>query len=458
MPKASGLRSGTRAVVLTAIVGLGLSGAVAASAIPPPPPNPSDSQLHHSRNTAQEKAAAVGRLTSKVAAAEDKLRSLSDQVEVKKELANKALVDLQDAQDAARQAEDAAHAAQQQVQAAQQRIDDARKKMDAFAAGSYEQGNMIGSASAFLGAKSPDDVLARQQLLDAISGSKLDALDAMRRARTVKANKDSAARAALAEAKQKKAAAADARSRAAAAKRTAIDAQQGQQDQTASLKAHAADLKDQLQAARAKVGNLETQRANYNDWLQRKKAAEAAAARRAAQEAAARQAAASQPPSSGGGSSGSGGGGTTAPPPSSSSGSVAAVIARARSVLGMPYAWGGGNYYGPTRGIHDGGVADSYGDYNKIGFDCSGLMMYAFAAAGVHLRHFTGYQYNAGRHVPLSQMQPGDMIFYHTGSFIHHVTLYIGNGMMIEAPESGSVVQISPVRYGGIMPYVTRVL
>jgi cell wall-associated NlpC family hydrolase len=456
-------------VVLASVVGLGLTGAVTAGAIPPPPPNPSDSQLHHSRSAAHKKAAAVGRLTSKVAAAQDKLRSLSDKLEVKKELANKALVDLHDAQAAARRADDAADAAKAQVNAAQQRIDDARTKMDAFAAGSYEQGNKIGSVSAFLGANGPDEVLARQQLLDAISGSKLDALDAMRRARTVKANKDSAARAALAEAKKKKAAAADARSRAASAKRAAVDAQQSQQSQTASLKAHTADLKNQLQAARAKVGNLESQRANYNDWLQRKKAAEAAAARRAARQAAARQAAArqaaakkaaaqqaaaSQPPSSGGGS----GGGGTAPAPPSSSHSVAAVIARARSVLGVPYAWGGGNYSGATRGIHDGGVADSYGDYKKIGFDCSGLMMYAFAAAGVHLQHFTGYQYHAGRHVPLSQIQPGDMLFWHTGSYIHHVALYIGNGMMIEAPQSGSVVRISPVRYGGIMPYATRVL
>ena len=67
---------------------------------------------------------------------------------------------------------------------------------------------------------------------------------------------------------------------------------------------------------------------------------------------------------------------------------------------------------GPTRGIRDGGVADSYGDFNKVGFDCSGLMIYAFAGIGISLPHYTGYQYTAGTQVPSSEMKRGDMIFY----------------------------------------------
>ena len=112
----------------------------------------------------------------------------------------------------------------------------------------------------------------------------------------------------------------------------------------------------------------------------------------------------------------------------------------------------------PTRGIRDGGIADLYGDYNKIGFDCSGLMIYAFAAAGYNLPHYSGYQAQAGQQVPLSQMAPGDMLFWATGGRIHHVALYIGNGQMVEAPYSGSHVRIAPVRYGGIVPYATRLL
>jgi cell wall-associated NlpC family hydrolase len=61
--------------------------------------------------------------------------------------------------------------------------------------------------------------------------------------------------------------------------------------------------------------------------------------------------------------------------------------------------------------------------------------------------------------VPLSAIQAGDMLFYGGSAGIHHVTLYIGNGMMVEAPESGQVVHITPVRYyGGIMPSAVRLL
>jgi cell wall-associated NlpC family hydrolase len=128
------------------------------------------------------------------------------------------------------------------------------------------------------------------------------------------------------------------------------------------------------------------------------------------------------------------------------------------SQLGVPYAWGGGNAHGPTRGIRDGGVADAHGDYRKVGFDCSGLMIYAFAAAGKRLPHYSGYQASAGRRVPLSQKAPGDMLFWATRGHIHHVALYIGNNQMIEAPYSGSRVRIASVRYGGIVGYATRLL
>ncbi|MBN9643469.1 NlpC/P60 family protein [Corynebacterium mendelii] len=134
---------------------------------------------------------------------------------------------------------------------------------------------------------------------------------------------------------------------------------------------------------------------------------------------------------------------------------VEAAIARAKSQLGMPYAWGGGNAAGPTRGIRDGGVADSYGDFNKIGFDCSGLVLYAFAGVGVALPHYTGYQYQKGTKIPISQIRRGDVLFWGPNAE-YHTAIYLGNGQMIEAPQSGDVVKISPVRYSGITPYAVR--
>lgn len=133
------------------------------------------------------------------------------------------------------------------------------------------------------------------------------------------------------------------------------------------------------------------------------------------------------------------------------------VINRGMTQLGVTYAWGGGNWYGPTLGIRDGGVADAYGDYAKVGFDCSGLMMYAFYAVGIQLDHYSGYQYTAGQQVPVDQAQRGDMLFWGAGGSTH-VALYLGDGTMLEAPQSGSVVQVSDVRWSGIEPMATRLI
>lgn len=136
---------------------------------------------------------------------------------------------------------------------------------------------------------------------------------------------------------------------------------------------------------------------------------------------------------------------------------IETVIARAESQLGVPYAWGGGDANGPTLGIRDGGVADSYGDYNTVGFDCSGLVVYAFAGVGISLPHYTGYQYQRGTKVDPSQMQRGDLIFYGPNAE-NHVAIYLGDGQMIEAPHSGATVRITAVRYSGMSPYVVRLI
>ena len=123
--------------------------------------------------------------------------------------------------------------------------------------------------------------------------------------------------------------------------------------------------------------------------------------------------------------------------------------------LGTTYAWGGGDYSGPSQGIRDGGVADRFGDYNKVGFDCSGLALYAWAQVGVYLPHYSGYQYSGQPHVSRSDLQPGDLVFfaYNTSdpSTIHHVAIWIGNNQIIEAPNSGSYVKISTMYWNGFI-------
>ena len=123
------------------------------------------------------------------------------------------------------------------------------------------------------------------------------------------------------------------------------------------------------------------------------------------------------------------------------------VIKRAQSQIGVPYSWGGGTAAGPSRGIDSGA--------NTVGFDCSGLVLYAFAGAGIKLPHYSGSQYNLGRKIPTAQMRRGDVLFWGPNGS-QHVAIFLGNGQMIEAPYTGSTVKISPVRTSGMTPFAVR--
>ncbi len=101
--------------------------------------------------------------------------------------------------------------------------------------------------------------------------------------------------------------------------------------------------------------------------------------------------------------------------------------------LGWPYVWGGN---GP--------------DYKHTGFDCSGLTMTSYEAAGVKLLRTAQQQFDMGPRVPVGQpLMPGDLVFYGSPRNIHHVGLYLGNGKMINAPTFGVPVQIDNYRYPG---------
>ncbi|MDT5264378.1 MAG: peptidoglycan DL-endopeptidase RipA [Mycobacterium sp.] len=84
-------------------------------------------------------------------------------------------------------------------------------------------------------------------------------------------------------------------------------------------------------------------------------------------------------------------------------------------------------------------------------------MLYAFAGVGTKLDHYSGSQYDAGRKIPSSQMRRGDLIFYGPNAS-QHEAMYLGDGMMLEAPYTGSQVKVSPVRTSGMTPYVTRLI
>jgi cell wall-associated NlpC family hydrolase len=113
------------------------------------------------------------------------------------------------------------------------------------------------------------------------------------------------------------------------------------------------------------------------------------------------------------------------PPPPNSAGGRA--VAAAETQLGVPYVWGGES---PGRG-----------------FDCSGLTAWAWGQAGVSLPHYSGAQMSDSAPVPVSDLEPGDLLFYGPGGS-DHVAMYVGSGEMIEAPETGEVVHITPIRLG----------
>lgn len=102
----------------------------------------------------------------------------------------------------------------------------------------------------------------------------------------------------------------------------------------------------------------------------------------------------------------------------SPSGRAGIAVHAALSRLGRPYVWGA---TGPNQ------------------FDCSGLVQWAYAQAGVHLDRTTYQQINEGIPVPRSQVRPGDLVFPHPG----HVQLAIGNNLVVEAPHAGASVRVS---------------
>jgi cell wall-associated NlpC family hydrolase len=89
------------------------------------------------------------------------------------------------------------------------------------------------------------------------------------------------------------------------------------------------------------------------------------------------------------------------------------------------------------------GKAYVYGAAGPSAFDCSGLMMMAWAQAGISLPHSSSAQYGIGRHVASNDLQPGDLVFYY--SPISHVAMYIGNGLIVEAANPGAGVRVSGV-------------
>ncbi|MFD3508262.1 NlpC/P60 family protein [Nocardia sp. NPDC058666] len=450
------------------LVVLGAAGPVAA--VPPPPPNPSDGEIAGATEQVDTRVSEIGVLINRVAAADQQLRALDDQLAGKREAVNQALVDLQTARDAADAAAAAVADTQTLLVDAGAKVGVARQDFDQVATQAYVR-PVNSSVVTYLASSTPDAAMDRAQVLGMVSKNQRQVLDGLRRAQVDQANQNAAARQAKTDAD---AAAAGAESKRDAAQ-AAVNIAKAEFDTQAvardTLRQDRNAAQTALDAARTAVAGLQSQREIFLTWDDQREAevmALLAAANAAASRAAADQAARARAAELNEGNrphtdleSGPASPRRAKPRPShpqvTGSAAIETVVDRAMSQLGVTYAWGGGDEDGPTLGIRDGGPGDAHGDFNKVGFDCSGLMLFAFAGIGVSLPHYSGYQYNAGTRVDVDDRERGDMLFWGPGGS-EHVAMYLGNGTMIEAPQSGDFVRISPVREDGIMPYAVRII
>jgi len=167
---------------------------------------------------------------------------------------------------------------------------------------------------------------------------------------------------------------------------------------------------------------------------------------------------------------------------------VETVIARALSQRGVPFAYGGGGASGPSKGTvalpepttPDQAALDAQSlqltpglnlpgvgadtampspapapRVEVVGFDASGLMVYAYAGVGVKLPRSSGEMYKVGQKVAPAMALPGDLIFYGPEG-TQSVALFAGNGKMVETTDTG--VALSPVRTNGMTPYLVRII
>jgi cell wall-associated NlpC family hydrolase len=410
-------------------------------------------------------------LIADVATADQRLHELGAAIQTEEENVNKALVDVETARDNAAAAQHDVEVSQQEVKDAGARIVTAQHRFNTFAAATY----VSGPSDSYLSADGPDDIIASAVADQTLVASSQRVMDDLQRSRTERVNKESAARLA----KQK-------------ADKSAADAQTSQDAAVSALTNARRTFGEQQQEVDRLAGERDAARAKLD-------AARSGSARSGDQWDHA--APGSAPRLSGKTGQWDGEWDPTLPmvPSANVPGDPIAivnkvlgisktstqvtadlgcqfmqqmgirsaggcitngriprvygrqaseyVIHRGLSRIGVPYSWGGGNAAGPSHGIGSGS--------GTVGFDCSGLILYSFAGVGIKLPHYSGDQYKLGRKIPSSQARRGDVIFYGPGGS-QHVTLYLGNGQMLEAPDVGQTVKVSPVRTSGMTPYVVR--
>ena len=379
-----------------AIAGCGLLAAAGLAAAPPRVeldgnPAPSAGQVQSAQNTVTQRAVALGQQEERLAAAHAELTDLETQAEILTENYDKTVVEEQ-------QAAMAYSMAVKKLADAQSAEESSQREVANLAATEYETQGFDPMAAMLGDARGVQAYLNQVGLGQEFATRSTDILASNNADSVVAGVFRSEASAAL------KARKADVRQ--AAALKTAIEAAVTRQlAAVKTTKSATSQLSRLLQSAKITEQSLASQR----EAVLAAQAA-AAAGQDTAPVASSPGQAISFPDS----------------PASSQQGNVAADWAL--SQIGRPYQWGGAGSYT---------------------YDCSGLTMVAWAQAGVFLLHYTGYQWEEGVHVPLDDLQRGDLLFYATDNSdpatIHHVGIYIGGGDMVDAPYTGVDVRIDSI-------------
>lgn len=424
-------RRGIRAISVTALFA-SLAAATPGIALAAP----SDEEIARAREA--ENAAKMS-----VAQIEVELASVKSEAEVALQKAMSAAEELNGARYSLEQATQTARQAQADADKAKADYEAGKQEIASIAQTAYRDGgSSLDSIAPYLSADGLRTVETKQATLNSFSASanvKMQKVAALEQVANVM--NDAAIQA---QAKQAEATA-QVETRSAAAQSAANNARDAQ--------AMTAARRDALVAELARKQNTTVELINQREaeLEAQRQAAAAEAARQAAAAEAARQQAAAEAARRAREQQNSY---TPAPAPAASyddddddtpsrggggnSNAAAGAIAWAKSKLGAQYVWAG---EGP-------------------GYDCSGLVTMAYRSQGIYLTHWSQAQYSEGTRVPVSQAQPGDLIFWNwDGGNIDHVAIYLGNNQIIEAPTFGVPVRITSI-YGwsAVLPYAVRVV
>jgi cell wall-associated NlpC family hydrolase len=406
------VRSTVRGALATAVALACVGGFTSAAVADKHPTVPTKSQVDQAKANVTKKAGDVASIQAALVVANNRLEQAGDKAEEASEAYNGAVWHLQLAKAATTKALAAAKAATAHVATE-------RAGIAALAVQSYSDGTSLAGVTALLGPGGPADAMNRVDVVESAASSmkarfdEYAAASALAKAATKKAEADQAKQAELTTE------AAHLRDSAAAQAKTA-------QSQATAIAAQKSQLITQLAADQKISVALATQRQQALEAIAAAKAAAAAAAKaRAAAEAAAQAAAAKKANEAKGGSSDNSAGDPGDDSPTTQVATTAAAaraIAFARRQLGKMYLWAAA---GPDR------------------WDCSGLTMVAWQQGGVSLPHYSAAQYAEIEHIGVDDLRPGDLVFWGgSPDTIHHVAMYLGGGMIIQAPHTGAAVDI----------------